>query len=57
MALKKDGVQGQVYKHLRLAKYKHDATLDLHGQPLQRARSPLFKFIDEGHKRKIRVVL
>ena len=57
LAFKKDGVQGQVYKNLRLAKYQLDATLDLHGQPLQRARSTLFNFIDDCHKRNIRVVL
>nr|WP_193988574.1 DNA endonuclease SmrA [Lelliottia steviae] len=57
LSFKNEGVQAQVFKNLRLAKYQLDATLDLHGQPLQRARTTLLTFIDDCRKRNIRVVL
>ena len=57
LSFKKDGVQSAVFKNLRLAKYKVDATLDLHGQLLKNARNTLFSFIADCHQRNIRVVL
>lgn len=57
LSFKKDGVQAQVFKNLRLAKYQLDATLDLHGQALKNARHTLFNFISDCQQRNIRVVL
>ena len=57
LSFKKDGVQGPVFKNLRLAKYQVDATLDLHGQLLKNARNTLFNFINDCQQQNIRVVL
>ncbi|WP_404340675.1 DNA endonuclease SmrA [Pseudoalteromonas mariniglutinosa] len=57
LSFKKQGVQGQVFKNLRLAKYQLDATLDLHGQTLLSARQALLYFVNDCHKHNIRVVL
>ncbi|EAW28002.1 Smr domain (Small MutS Related) containing protein [Alteromonadales bacterium TW-7] len=57
LSFKKDGVQGPVFKNLRLAKYQVDATLDLHGQLLKNARNTLFNFINDCQQQNVRVVL
>ncbi|MFC3033888.1 DNA endonuclease SmrA [Pseudoalteromonas fenneropenaei] len=57
LSYKKSGVQDGVFKNLRLGKYQVDATLDLLGRPFREARSALFEFIQDCHKRNIRVIL
>ncbi|WP_286890727.1 DNA endonuclease SmrA [Pseudoalteromonas sp. ESRF-bin5] len=57
LSFKKDGVQGPVFKNLRLANYQVDATLDLHGQLLKNARNTLFNFINDCQQQNVRVVL
>lgn len=54
---KKDGVQEGVYRNLRLGKYQLDATLNLLGKTLVEARSQLFGFIEDCHRRGIRTLL
>lgn len=56
-AYKKDGVQEGVYRNLRLGKYQMDATLNLLGKTLTEARSQLFHFVEDCHKRGIRTLL
>lgn len=57
LSYKKEGVQGAVFKNLRLAKYQLDATLDLHGQLLKNAHSTLLNFLADCQRQNIRVVL
>ena len=57
LSFKKSGVQEGVFKNLRLGKYDVDATLDLHGQNLIKARQAMYETITDCQQRNIRVLL
>lgn len=46
LSFKRDGVQHEVFRNLRLCKYSIDATLDLHRMTVVQAREQVFRFVD-----------
>ncbi len=54
---KTSGIQPQVYKNLRLAKYKFDYHLDLHRHTIQQAREAVFRLISSGEIEDLRCFL
>ena len=57
LTYKKDGVQQGVYKNLRLGKYELQATLNLHGQSVEKARQSLYEFIKDSSRSNVRCLL
>ena len=54
---KRDGIQNGVYRKLKRGQYQYDAKLDLHRMTIKQARKEVLEFIEEAHKRGLRMVL
>ena len=54
---KRNGVQNGVYRKLKRGHYQYDARLDLHRMTIKQARLEVLEFIEEAHRRELRLVL
>lgn len=54
---KANGVQEGVYRKLRLGKYSHEATLDLHHKTVEQARQEVFEFIRDSYRYGLRTLI
>ena len=57
LAWKKDGVQNEVFKKLRLGEYRLDGRLDLHRHTVREARQAVFEFFDLARRKGWRTLL
>ena len=57
VSFKRQGVQDQVFRNLRLGKYKHPSTLDVRGMRLREAKESLVHGLLAAHSREERCVL
>jgi len=57
LAWKKDGVQHEVFKKLRLGEYRLDGRLDLHRHTVREARKAVFEFFDLARRKRWRMLL
>ncbi|MCL1065582.1 DNA endonuclease SmrA [Shewanella olleyana] len=57
LSYKKNGVQEEVFRHLRLGKYKIKSVIDLHAYSLSQAREALIDLVLKAHNRGERNLL
>lgn len=57
LSFKRNGVQHGVFRNLKQARYRMDATIDLHGRSVEQARQEVFTFLHECLERDIRCAM